>query len=132
MARDRYGFEFVEQTYLYHLIRRDNRHNFSVYFYHLYLRYDSGAAAVAAAGAAASQLSSSFVSLAAFLPQVRSSIAPGALNFGCLLQILLCFVVIPLQFWRDLPFCLLLQTLVFVAFNKVCTAQVACARLSCM
>ena len=45
------------------------------------------------------------ISLLAFAPQVL---------------ILLVFAV---RFGKDLPFCMLMQTLVFVGFNKVCTAQ---------
>lgn len=50
-----YGNPFLRETYLYHVTRKDTRHNFSVYFYHLYLSRNR---------------SSSFVELLAFLPQV--------------------------------------------------------------
>ncbi|RLN88742.1 hypothetical protein BBJ28_00019196 [Nothophytophthora sp. Chile5] len=86
-----YGFQFLYEAYLYHFTRTDNRHNLSVYFYDLYLRYNTP--------------SGFEVGLLAFLPQLTSLVA------------------ISLAYGRDLSFALFALTMVFVIFNKVCTAQ---------
>ena len=83
-----YGWEFLHEALLYHLTRTDPRHNFSIYFYHIYLHYGNDISVVE--------------KLVSFLPQF-------------LVQLVLIF-----SFARDLPFCLFVQTVSFVAFNKVC------------
>jgi len=92
---DRYGWEFIEHTYAYHLIRVDHRHNFSIYNTLLHLR-----------SAIPSQHNLRVESLA-FLP-----------------QLLLSAIIIPLALARrNLASTMLAQTLAFVTFNKVCTSQ---------
>lgn len=88
-----FGHSFLQHGLLYHLTRTDNRHNFSPWFYAIYLDFESEA-------------SRHYLGLAAFLPQV-------------LLLAFTSFLLAP----RDLPFCIAIQTMIFVAFNKVCTAQ---------
>ena len=83
-----YGWEFLHEALLYHLTRTDPRHNFSIYFYHIYLHYGHDISVVE--------------KLISFLPQ-----------FTVQLVLIFCFA-------QDLPFCLFLQTVAFVAFNKVC------------
>jgi GPI mannosyltransferase 1 subunit M len=79
-----YGDTFVYETYLYHFVRADNRHNFSPYFYDLYLRYDEGGGG----GALASRTVSGIL---AFLPQFGTIFFLGA------------------WYYRDLPFAMLIQ-----------------------
>lgn len=83
-----YGWEFLHEALLYHLTRTDRRHNFSIYFYHIYLHYEHEFSVTE--------------KLISFLPQF-------------VVQLALVF-----RFAQDLPFCFFVQTVAFVAFNKVC------------
>jgi len=71
-----YGWEFAFEGYFYHLIRKDNRHNFSIYFYYIYLNF---------AGVSLIQ------SILTFLPQIVLLVAAGVkyyrdLPFCCFVQ----------------------------------------------
>lgn len=91
-----YGTAFIEHTYLYHLIRTDHRHNFSVYNTLLHLDSAHGSS------------SALKVESIAFLPQLFLSVGlmPAMLSKN------------------DVPGTMLAQTFAFVTFNKVCTSQV--------
>ncbi|XP_059479902.1 GPI mannosyltransferase 1 [Neocloeon triangulifer] len=87
-----YGHEFLEHSYLYHLDRRDARHNFSPLFYPLYLM-----------GAKAAWLGTlSLVLQAALVITVAMAFAKRK---------------------ADLPFASFCACAIFVAYNKVVTAQ---------
>ncbi|GMH43418.1 hypothetical protein BSKO_11340 [Bryopsis sp. KO-2023] len=89
-----HGDEFLNEAFLHHLGRRDPRHNFSVYFYLIYLRdFGEGGGGFFDVGAVA------------FFPQV------------------MLLLLVSWKLKEDLPFCWLISTVSFVAFNKVCTAQ---------
>lgn len=90
-----YGSEYVEEALLYHVSRTDNRHNFSVYFYWIYLELPKGP------GSPGLRI----LSLVSFLPQAVLLIATS------------------LRLHKNLPLCLFVQTVIFVSFNKVCTGQ---------
>ncbi|RZC66824.1 hypothetical protein C5167_010518 [Papaver somniferum] len=81
-----YGWEFLHEALLYHLTRTDPRHNFSIYFYHIYLHHEHAFSVVE--------------KLISFLPQLIVQLA------------------LIVRFAQDLPFCLFVQTVAFVAFNK--------------
>jgi len=91
----RYGMPFVEQSYTYHLVRTDHRHNFSVYNTLLHLRSALGPS------------SGLKIESLAFVPQLSLSV-----------------IFIPFILGRrDIPGSMLAQTFAFVTFNKVCTSQ---------
>ena len=88
-----YGWPFVHETYLYHVTRQDVRHNFSPYFYLLYLHGDEPSGPLA--------------SLLAFLPQLFLTLA---LSWRYRSK-------------PDLSWALFVLTFGFVSFNKVVTSQ---------
>ena len=105
----RWGYPFVYESYLYHLHRRDHRHNFSPYFYLTYLTYPSkdGSNGLPPPTTFETIVRSPLIS---FVPQMGLSLLAGFL-FARRKQ--------------DLVFTWFVQTFVFVLFNKVCTSQVS-------
>eukprot|EP01028_Stygiella_incarcerata_P008536 TRINITY_DN37293_c1_g1_i1.p1 TRINITY_DN37293_c1_g1~~TRINITY_DN37293_c1_g1_i1.p1 ORF type:complete len:464 (-),score=93.57 TRINITY_DN37293_c1_g1_i1:53-1444(-) len=97
----RFGWEFLFETYLYHFIRQDPRHNFSVYFYQMYL----------------------FSSLAATSTQTAAGFVLTLSKFAAFVPQLLLIVTTSLRFRKDPYFSVFLLTHIFVTFNKVCTVQ---------
>ncbi|KRT81208.1 hypothetical protein AMK59_5182 [Oryctes borbonicus] len=90
-----YGYDFLHETYLYHINRKDIRHNFSLYFYLQYL-------------SASINYQSFWLKFLMVCPQLVLLIAFSfkfGLNKLCL------------------NFSILLQTIVFVVFNSVLTSQ---------
>ncbi|KAI9021412.1 PIG-M-domain-containing protein [Phycomyces nitens] len=73
-----YGDEFMENTYLYHITRKDHRHNFSIWFYQMYLAFDA-------------PIAGKLLSVLTFLPQMSLVAAVGVafakdVFFACFLQ----------------------------------------------
>ena len=111
--KHRWGYPFVYESYLYHLHRRDHRHNFSPYFYLTYLTYPSkdGSNGPPPPTAFEAIIRSPLIS---FVPQMGLSLLSGFL-FA--------------RGKQDLPFTWFVQTFVFVLFNKVCTSQVSTSKV---
>lgn len=167
----RYGYEFFYETYYYHIIRKDNRHNFSVYFYHIYLStaratlspastpaisiVDSSKSAVFAPsqnqpdfappgneflnapialesslGNAEAVVSDSLFSMILILAldNIRNVIVIlSRTNIQAILLFFPQFALIvgfSFLYYRYIVFCMFVNTLAFVALNKVCTVQV--------
>lgn len=90
-----YGFDYVNEAFIYHLKRKDMKHNFSPYFYIIYLTETVD-------------------------PAFSSIIS----SFSFVIQLFL-VILISWVFYKPhtVPFCLFLETFTFVTFNKVCTSQ---------
>jgi len=88
-----YGMQYIQEGFLYHLTRVDTRHNFSIWFYFLYLSVDYEIPGLG---------------LVTFVPQFAVVFACGFVFSRNTQELLLGL------------FC---QTVAFVAFNKVVTSQ---------
>jgi GPI mannosyltransferase 1 subunit M len=130
-----YGAGFLQEAFLHHLSRRDPRHCFSAHWYHVYLSFldpwPAGGAAAAEQGLAG--LPASWPALPSggtACTDGKGSAAAALAAAGmldperfALLPQAAALLALALALHRDLPFCWLLQTITFVAFNKVSTAQ---------
>ncbi|ODV95805.1 hypothetical protein PACTADRAFT_41132 [Pachysolen tannophilus NRRL Y-2460] len=91
-----FGYEFLYESYIYHLVRVDHRHNFSIYNLSLYFN--------------------SSIQNKDFFNKVES--------VAFIPQLLISFFIIPLKLSKiDLISTFFVQTFVFVTFNKVITSQ---------
>jgi Mannosyltransferase (PIG-M) len=106
-----WGYPFIHETYLYHLHRLDHRHNFSPYFYQIYLTHPGISASAVAKSPVWRKILRS--PLTSFLTQLILSLSSG-----------LFFI----RTRQDMIMGWFTQTATFVIFNKVCTSQV-CATL---
>ena len=100
-----YGDEFLREAFLYHLGRSDPRHNFSPSFYGTYLD--------ARSWERSGRLGSDVGGNASRVAGTLAHVAPQVLVVAS----------IGVKYASDLPLCFFAQTLGFVAFNSVSTAQ---------
>lgn len=100
-----FGQEYIDQAFLYHMVRLDHRHNFSIYNLSLYFTTYTGKSTL-------QWLGSLTLEKLAFVPQLLLS--------SILVPLCLCYqnsdpsVLISTMF---------IQTFIFTAFNKVITSQ---------
>lgn len=88
-----YGFKFLFESFIYHLMRKDARHNFSIYFYMLYL--------------SANQPQDIMQKIFTFLPQL----------------LLLLMSSYYYSEKSKLPFAMFVQAIIAVMYNPVITSQ---------
>ncbi|WWD10027.1 hypothetical protein V865_008160 [Kwoniella europaea PYCC6329] len=107
-----WGGPFLHHTYLYHLTRLDHRHNFSPYFYPIYLSLFSST-------------SKTPTSMTTTLPGIDAvqKILRHPLTSFLPQNTLVLFSGLALGTVTSIEFTMFVQTTVFVVFNKVCTSQ---------
>lgn len=126
-----YGHTFLHEAYLHHTTRKDPRHNFSVYYYPIYLDFmpwpaqqrpnESSSLSAAGGGGGAFSTAPARDSQGLLLGGVF--VDPVDVNRFAAVPQLLLLLVLSASLHEDLPLCWLLQTWAFVALNKVSTAQ---------
>ena len=129
-----YGEEYLTHALLYHISREDHRHNFSIYYFSIYLSKSSYLTYTQLVIQYIQQLlyninidfhiNSLFPY---YLYEIIYKTLFNTINFSSLILFLpqLClFITITIKFAsKNLSICLLLLTLIFVTYNKVITAQ---------
>ncbi len=125
----RYGDVFLQETYLYHVTRRDTRHNFSVYFYYLYLQVLLAADSqndqpICRANSCRKGSMQSCNRCPHSCHRCQSCVCLATFSHCTQFQLTVVFAI-AIKYSRDISFSVFAQTLAFVAFNKVVTAQVS-------
>lgn len=105
-----YGQQFLDEYLLYHVRRQDIKHNFSPYFYPIYLTMNNPQLA-------------SILGFGAFIPQLICIIYFALKYVSLYLQLYRVCQFMPFRYSNDLPLCWFMTTFSFVALNKVCTSQ---------
>lgn len=101
-----YGDKALEEGFLYHFSRVDHRHNYSMHWYWIYLARGRIAHSSSASSASSSLATMAWIGRILLLPQA----------------VLLLYVSLGIAPY-DLSLALFVQTFLFVAHNKVITAQ---------
>jgi phosphatidylinositol glycan class M len=117
-----YGDPFLQEAFLHHLTRKDPRHCFSVHWYSVYLDFMRPWPAATAAAAAEQGLAAPLPAAAAAAAGAGGGRAWDPAALAPLPQAA-ALLALAGALHEHLPFCWLLQTIAFVAFNKVSTAQ---------
>jgi len=109
LAVYQHGQEALDEGLLYHFQRVDHRHNYSMYWYWIYLARGRAEDTLSQLAGKAAENASLSASAWGYIPLVPQVLLLGFSSLG----------IAP----YDLSFALFCQTFAFVAFNKVITAQ---------